>query len=143
MLKVLGFDGNPYDQRSLQADADRFIRQVVRAVASGNYVAGGDILDLTNGGGTATAPNIVPPAQSTGLISIIPAPIATTNTSLSAANGGYNVIFPAGGAVPLLQQYLSTIKLKIYVGAGTEYVAGAYGADVLADIIQLELVWAR
>lgn len=143
MLRVLGMDGNPFDQRSIEPNNGRFMRSLVRIVPSGNYVAGGDTLDLTNGGGTPSTPNVVPSLATAGLGDIILNPLATTNASLAATNGTYQVLLPAGAVIPLLQAFYATMKIKIYVGAGTEYVAGAYGADVLADIIQAELYWAR
>lgn len=142
MITVLGMDQNPYDQNSLEPCNGRFLRQVVNLKFSGNYVAGGDVLDLTNAGGTPAAPNVVPPAQARGLVAIDIRPLATTNASLSAINGNYICRIPSA-VVPVAGANLAALKVKIYVGAGTEYVAGAYGADVLADVVQAELIWAR
>lgn len=142
MITVTGMDGGAVDQNSIIAEGPRFIRQLIRLTPSGSYVAGGDTLDISNAGGTPSAPNAIPPAQSRGLIQVNINPLATTNTALSAVNGNYIVRVPSA-VVPLTIAFLATLKLKIYVGAGTEYVAGAYGSDVLADIIQAELIWAR
>lgn len=142
MITVLGLDGGAYDQNSLEPCNGRFLRQVVLLKFSSSYVAGGDTLDLTNAGGSASAPNIIPPAEVRGLADIIINPLATTNSSLSAINGSYIPIIPSA-VVPVNGGNLAKLKVKIYVGAGTEYVAGAYGTDVLADVVQAELVWAR
>lgn len=141
-ITVYGLDGNAFDQSSIEAVGGRFLRSIMRLVFAGNYVAGGEVMDLTNAGGTAAAPNTVPP-QARGLVSIRLFPISKLNTSLSATFGQYLPVIPAGAVVPLIAANNSLIKCKIYVGAGTEYVAGAYGADVLGDIVQAEAIWAR
>lgn len=142
MITVTGMDGGAVDQNSIIAEGPRFIRQLIRLTPSGLYVAGGDTLDISNAGGTPAAPNAIPPAQSRGLIQANVSPLATSNTALSAVNGNYVIRIPSA-IVPLTIAFLTALKLKIYLANGSEYPAGAYGTDVLADILQAELIWAR
>lgn len=144
-ITVLGMDGGPFDQNSESAAGDRFIRQYVLLKLSGNYVTGGDTLDLTNGGGTPAAPSIVPPAASRGLASIDIRPWCKSTTSFSAADGQYFVIVPAAaaGITPVPISALNALKLKLMVDIGSEYANGAYGADALGDEVIAELTWAR
>lgn len=142
-LTVVGYDGGPFNQNSIEAVGARFLRTYVRIVPAGNYVAGGDALDLTNGGGTALLPTTVPQSQSRGLVSALVRPMAISNTSLANAGGRYQVRLPATSTVPTAMALLTTLLLKIFTGVPAEYAAGAYGADVLADTIIAEFLWAR
>lgn len=144
-IKVLGIDAGPFDQNSVEARGDRFLRTVVLLQLSGAYVANGDALDLTNGGGSALTPTTVPPGASRGVADIDVQVRATTNASLLAAGGGYAVVAPNANT-PLKFADLSNLKLKLFkntAGSVAEYPAGAYGADALADIVSLEVVYAR
>jgi hypothetical protein len=144
-IKVVGLDGNPFDQNSVEARGDRFLREFVLLQLSGNYTTNGDTLDLTNGGGTSAFPNVLPPAASRGLADIDLIVRATTNASLLAVGGGYAIIAPNANT-PLKFSDLATLKLKVFkntAGSVAEYPQGAYGADVLADIIMLELPFVR
>lgn len=145
MITVLGIDSNPFDQNSVESKGDRFMRSYVLLKLSLNYATGGDTLDLTNGGGTAAAPSVIPPAQARGLVSMDIRPFCKTTTSFSAADGQYYVIVPAAaaGLTPVPISALNALKLKLMVDIGTEYSAGAYGADALGDEIIAELTWAR
>lgn len=144
-LTVLGFDGGPFNQSSIEAVGARFLRSYVRIVPTGAYVAGGDTLDLTNGGAAAVAaaPAVIPQSQSRGLASIIIKPVGISNTSLANAGGKYQVRLPLTSTVPTIMSLLNALLLKIFTGVPAEYAAGAYGADVLADTIIAELIWAR
>jgi len=141
-VTVYGIDGGPFDQNSIGAQGDRFIKTFVRLVLSGNYVTGGDTLDLTNGGGTPAAPTTVPQPQNRGLANIDIRPICKLTTSFSGVGGQYEIIAP-GGVVPIPQSALNALKLKLYLISGAEYAAGAYGADALGDLIMAELIWMR
>jgi hypothetical protein len=141
-ITVLAADGSPFDQNSIET-SQRFIRELVRLVFSGNYVTGGDTLDLTNGGGTPAAPTVVPAAQSRGLIELDLRPVSKLVTSFTAIDGQYIPII-AGGVLPIPFTSLATaIKIKAMLDIGSEYAAGAYGADILGDIVIAELIWAR
>jgi hypothetical protein len=140
-ITVLGADGSPFDQNSIET-SQRFIRALVRLVFSGNYVTGGDVLDLTNGGGTPAAPSVVPPAQSRGLIEIDLRPASKLVTSFTAIDGQYIPVIP-GGLPITLTNIATAIKIRVMLDIGVEYAAGAYGADVLGDIVIAELIWAR
>lgn len=142
MLTVYGFDGAPFDQNSIEAFGPRFLRSYVRIVPSGNYATGGDTLDLTNAGGSPASPSVVPVAQARGLACIDIRPVSKLTTSFRAADGEYIVLAPLG-VFPVPFANLNALKLKLMLDIATEYVAGAYGADALGDIIQAELVWAR
>jgi hypothetical protein len=142
-IQVLGFDGNPFDQNSIEAAGGRFLKTLVRLALSGSYVTGGDTLDLTNAGGTVAAPNTVPNAQSRGLVQIDVRPISKLTTSFAAAGGQYEII-SAAGVVPIpLANIATALKLKLILIGGGEYSAGAYGADALGDLIEVEIYWAR
>lgn len=144
-IKVVGIDGGPFDQNSVEARGDRFLRAVVLLQFSGVYPAGGDVLDLTNAGGSALLPTTVLPAASRGVADIDVQVRATSNTSNLATGGSYLVVAPNANT-PLKFADLSLLKMKIFkdsAGSVAEYPAGAYGADVLADIVSLEVVYAR
>src|ERR1700684_1900543 len=123
-ITVLGADGSPFDQNSIET-TQRFIRMLVRLALSGNYATGGDILDVTNGGGTPAAPTCVPPAQSRGLVEIDLRPISKLTTSFTAINGQYITLVP-GGIIPVPFASLNTLKLKLMYDVAVEYTAGAY-----------------
>jgi len=136
-VQVLGFDGNPFDQRSIRAMGDRFIETLVQLKLTGNYATGGDTLDFTNGGGTPAAPTTVPPAQGASAVGPIRADVSDGPSVAGTvlANGGSYVLIP--GTNP------SNWKLKIFATAGAQYANGAYGADALTDTPILRLTWAR
>jgi hypothetical protein len=144
-ITVLGVDGNPFDQNSIEAWAGRFLRTYALLKLSGNYLTGGDLLDLTNGGGTPAAPTAVPTAQNRGLVSLDLRPFCKTTASFSAADGQYYVIVPAAaaGITPVPISALNALKLKLMVDIGSEYANGAYGADALGDELIAEFIWAR
>ena len=141
-VQVLGIDSNPFDQNSIEVPQGRFLRTYVVFKLSGNYVSGGDALDLTNGGGTLAAPSVIPQAQVRGLASIDIRPIAKTTAALSAVGGAYACISP-GGVVPIPNSALNALKLKLFLVTNAEYSAGAYGSDALGDIVVAELTWMR
>jgi hypothetical protein len=141
-VQVLGVDGNPFDENSIEVIPGRFLRTYVLLKLSGNYPAGGDIFDITNAGGTALAPNATPQAVSRGLVSIDIRPLSKLTSSFSAAAGQYFIVYPSG-VIPIPFASLNTLKLKLMLDIATEYNAGAYGADALGDVIIAELTWAR
>ena len=142
MITVLGLDGNPFDQNSIEVIAGRVIKTLVLFKLSGSYATGGDTLDLTNGGGTAASPTTVPPAQVRGIAGIDLRPIAKSTSALSAVGGSYAVI-SSGGVLPIPNSAVNALKLKLYLVTNAEYTAGAYGADALADLVCAEITWAR
>lgn len=137
MITVLGFDGNPFDQRSILSEGPRFIRTIVQLKMTGNYPTGGDTLDFTNGGGTPAAPTTVPPAQGASAVGPVRAVLCDGPSPAAGVvgNGGGYVLVP--GTNP------TNWKLKIYATAGTQYANGAYGSDALTDNPTIELWWAR
>jgi hypothetical protein len=141
MITVLGLDGNPMDQQSIEASGARFLRCYNRFVLSGNYPTGGDTLDFTNGGGSLAAPVAIP-VNTRGLVSIDLRPFSKLTTSFSAADGQYFILAPLG-VIPVPLASVNALKLKLMLDVATEYANGAYGADALGDIIVAECVWAR
>ena len=140
-IQVLGFNGGAFDQNSIWAGGDRFIEVILKLVFSGNYVTGGDALDLTNGGGTPAAPNTIPSAQSRGAATF---DIEAHGPAGSrSANGGYYTVVAPNNDAPLTFADLANMKLKIFSGGGSELGAGAYPADVLSDTVIIKLVFAR
>jgi hypothetical protein len=136
-VTVLGFDGNPFDQRSIRSIGDRFIETLVVLKLTGNYTTGGDTLDFTNGGGTPAAPTTVPPGQQYSNVGPIRADVSDGPSVAGTvlANGGSYILIP--GTNP------TNWKLKIFATAGAQYANGAYGADALTDNPVLRLTWAR
>lgn len=137
IVTVYGFDGNPFDQRSIQEGVGRFIRTICQIkLTAGSYVAGGLTLDWTNGGGTPSAPSTFPPAAAAVAAGPSRAEIANSGPAGGVtANGGNYVLVP--GTNP------TNWKLKIFATAGSEYATGALGSDALTDTIIAELDWAR
>lgn len=128
-IKVAGYDGNNFDQRSI-AEAQRFLRTVYRLVFSGNYSTGGDTVDFTNGG-VASA---VPSAQSSN--TPVAVRVISNGPLLSVGANGGNYDFIRGTT-------LANNLLIIYATAGTQYSAGAYGTDVTTDVVYIECLWPR
>jgi hypothetical protein len=141
-VTVLGMDGNPFDQASIQAYGARFLAAYVKLVLSGNYATGGDLLDLTNGGGTPAAPTVIPQASSRGLAQLDLRPMSKLTSSFTAASGQYIVLYPSG-IMPIPFSALNALRLKLMLDVAVEYSAGAYGADALGDILIAELIWVR
>lgn len=135
-VKVMGYDGNPFDQNSIQV-VPRFIKTVCKLLfQAGDYVTGGLTLDWTNGGGSPSYPNAFPPAA---------AGVAAGPSRVSM-----NVNSPVGGVVNLGGGYVlvpgtnpTNWKIMIYKTAGSEYGATALLADVLTDNVILEAEWVR
>jgi hypothetical protein len=136
-VTVLGFDGAPFDQRSIQPGVGRFIRTLVRLKLTGNYTTGGDTLDFTNGGGSLAAPTTVPPGQQNNPVGPDRADVndGPTVPGTVLANGGNYVLIKGTNPTNWL--------LKVFATAGAQYANGAYGADALTDIIILSLDWSR
>lgn len=139
-IKVVGFDLAPFNQGHCNAAGDRFIRAILSLQFSGNYAIGGDTLDLTNGGGSAAFPTCIPPAEVRGAALIDVSAMGPAG-SLSAGNGEYRVLAPVAPPVPIAS--LNNLKMKVFQTNQSEYAAGAYAADVLTDVVQLEVVFAR
>ena len=130
-VKVYGFDGNPFDQRSIVGGL-RVITCIYRIVLSGNYATGGDTLDFTNGGVNSA----VPSAQGFQVTGPIRCDVCDNGpTGGVLANGGNYVCIPGTG--------LTNWLLKIFATAGTQYAPGAYGVDATTDTILLRVDWAR
>lgn len=136
-VTLLGFDGNPFDQRSVEGGG-RFMRCHLRLKLTGSYTTGGDTLDFSNGGGTPAAPSTVPPAAANNAavgpdqVNMMDGPTIAGTVS---ANGGYYVIIK--GTNP------TNWKLKVFATAGSEYGAGAYGTDATTDTPEMEAIWSR
>lgn len=132
MITVLGVDGNPYTTRDVDGTGANYVYTRMKLQFSGNYPTGGDTLDLSS------VASLIP----AGAVPILAkaSPMGTSAVpSLSAAGGLYQVI---QNAAPTLANYL----LKIFAnsaGSTTEYSAGAYGTDVLGDIVILECTWRK
>ena len=141
-IKVLGSDGNPFDQNSIEIVAGRKLRAVYKLVLSGSYVSGGDALDLTNGGGTPSYPNGLPAAQYRGAESVEPLSRGTSATARTSVGGYYTVQAPNADA-PLTQADLAALKLRVFSSGGSELAGGAYDATTLADVILLEVIYLR
>lgn len=131
-LALLGLDGNPFTTRDIDASANNFVYTSMLVQPSGNYSTGGDTLPLS------TIAGLIPSAKlPLAMIDSVQGTAAVP--SLSAAGGYYQII---QNAVPSLTNYL----LKIYknsAGSLAEYSAGAYGTDVLGDVIVLQAQWRK
>lgn len=131
---VNGFDGNPFDQRSIEGLQGRFIVCHYLLALSGNQAAGGDTLDFTNGGVNSAVPQL-----GRGIVS------ATTEESAESASsfigsGGYFEL------IGLPSTALNAWKLLGYSAGGTAQ-SGAYsgftGGSALVDSIALKVTWYR
>lgn len=124
---VNGFDGNPFDQRSVVSSM-RVITAIYKLKLTGNYVAGGDALDWTNGGVNSA----VPAAQSGGILRV---DVCDNGPAAGVLALGGNYVCIPGAA-------LTNWLLKVFKTAGSEYT-GAYLADALTDNILLKVDWLR
>ena len=138
MITVLGFDGAPFDQRSIQPGVGRFIRTLCMLKMTGNYTTGGDTLDFSNAGGTPAAPTTVP-AEADASQKVGPSRADVSDGPVVAGT----VLANGGGYILIKGTNPTNWKLKIFATAGTEYANGAYGADALTDTPILSLDWAR
>jgi hypothetical protein len=141
-IKVLGSDGNPFDQNSVEVVAGRKLRATVLLQLSGAYPTGGDALDLTNGGGTPAAPTTIPSAQVRGVEAIDIMPRSTLTTGQLAVGGTYLILAPNANT-PLKPADLANLKLKVLNAGGGELGAGAYAAAQLTDVILAEIIYLR
>lgn len=136
MLTVNGFDGNPFDQRSIESMQGRFITCHYRVAVSGNYVAGGDTLDFTNGGVNSAVPPLGRVIEGIEIKQM-----AGNNTSFVALAGILAVLGIPGTTAN------NAWKLKFLQDINSDNNAGAYAgispASPLADTIELEVTWAR
>lgn len=140
-ITVLGSDGNPFDQNSVELIAGRKLRTVMKLKFTNNYATGGDTLDLTNGGGTVLAPTCIPAAESRGAESV--EALARGPAGSQSAGGGYYAVVAPNGDTPLTQADLANLKLKIFSSGGAELGAGAYPAAVMNDVVLLEAIYLR
>lgn len=131
-IAVQGVDGNTFTTRDVDASANNFVYSSHRLVFSGSYSTGGDTLNLSN---VAT---LIPTALLPISITLTDQGTAAT-PSLSAAGGFYEVI---QNAVPTLANFLLKI-FKNTAGSIAEYSAGAYTADVLTDVVVLNIQWRK
>lgn len=128
-IKIGGFNGNNFDQNSIQGLEGRFLETIHKLTFSGSYSTGGDTLDFTNGGVNSA----VPPAQSQGIVSIN---VVANGPASSVSSNGGNYQAQKGTT-------LANGKLKVFSTAGTELSAGAYPSGVTTDVVYLLVKWAR
>jgi hypothetical protein len=97
-------------------------------VFSGNYVTGGDTLDLTP---------IVQAGVPTGALPVqiyVEGQGNTAGTSWTALGNYYAVV---------LGSALTGYKIQLWSGGGAQLAAGAYPATVTADKTTLSIVWRK
>lgn len=130
-VKVQGYDGNPFDQRSIMSFM-RFLTTIHRLILSGNYATGGDTLDWTNAGINSAVPPDAP--------SLIGPDRCDVNDN---AFSGATVLGAGGNYILIPGTNLTNWKLKIFKTAGAEYGAGAYVADALTEVLLIKSDWFR
>jgi hypothetical protein len=136
-ITVNGFDGNPVGQNSFDGMQGRFIKTYLRVALSGNCPAGGDTLDLTNGGVNSAVPPLGRVIES-----ILPKEHAggASGSSFMGSGGYCEVSGIPGVTAP------NAWKLQFFAAGGTQQ-SGAYtgftGGSALVDVIELEVNWAR
>jgi hypothetical protein len=131
-IQGFGGGGKTWALDDLDGAGMNFVYTVHQLVFSGNYATGGDTLDFT-----AIMGNI--PSHRVPLTIGIEALGTAAVPSLTAAGGFYQPIVAAVAAP-------STYKLKIFgntAGSVAEYSAGAYGTDVLGDIVIMRVLWRK
>lgn len=123
------------DPRNIDATGDNLIVAVALLTFSGNYVAGGDVMDLTP---------ILQQVPGAELVQVcLPDTNSPINTAFGQA-GGYYVPQgqpgPQGGAQNgnNVTAY-NAWKLKLFTAGGAEQGAGAYPASVLTDVVTMEV----
>lgn len=94
-------------------------RRSLTITPSGNYVVGGDTLDLTK----TTNPNFIASSSFAGV---------PQNSISQNAPGGYTAEFIPGAT-------LAACKVKYYASDGTELAAGAYPAALTGDLTKIEV----
>lgn len=135
-ITVNGFDGNPFDQRSVESLQGRFIVAHYRLALTGSYVAGGDTLDFTNGGVNSAVPPLARVIESID--------VRGNAASVSTYTGGGGKPIPIG--VPGTTAF-NAWKLAFLQASGTDNSSGTYSgispASPLTDTLELEVTWAR
>ncbi|MGH9735428.1 MAG: hypothetical protein ACRD8A_12670 [Candidatus Acidiferrales bacterium] len=133
-ITVNGFDGNPFDQRSIESLQGRFIVCHYLLGLLGNQAVGGDTLDFTNGGVNSAVPTL-----GRGIASAVTEESAATAASF-IGSGGYFAL------IGLPTSALNAWKLLGYSAGGTAQ-SGAYagftGGSALVDSIALKVTWYR
>ena len=126
------FGGKAWQTREIDGSGMNFVYTYALLAFSGNYSTGGDTLDFTAIAGLVPSGR-VPLTMDVEVMGTAAVP------SLAAAGGFYQPIVAATAA-------LATYKLKIFAnsaGSVTEYSAGAYGTDVLGDVVILRTTWRK
>lgn len=137
-LKLYGYDGNAFDQNSIRATKDRMLEAIYQVVLGGTYPSGGEPLDFTNGGGTPTLPNCIPPGVR-GVAHIHLDGRSATSGFLNG--GGYGCIVPPNLNAPLKLADLASLKLKLFAAGGSE-ASGTYASLGFAnDVVILRVLY--
>lgn len=122
-IKINGWDGNAFGIGSQVGNDNNFFTTWHTLTFSGSYAAGGDTMDFT----TVAMPSTI-------VVSAEIDPQGSGSATINATNGNY---------IYLKGTTLKNNKLKIYVGAGTEYPTGAYSTDVTGDTVVVKLTWRK
>jgi hypothetical protein len=102
-------------------------RNRIKITPTGNYAAGGQVIDLT----ALTNPNFLPNVGISGFN--IP---ALSDVAITKVPAGYTAEMVAGTNTAALA---TAFKLKIFTAPDTELAAGAYPASLLADYFEIEV----
>jgi hypothetical protein len=122
-VTINGNDGNPLTQRDVDGSASNFIYIQGQFKLTGNYPAGGDVIDWTT-------------------LGFLPGSTQCLQASAWSINGNLvNQFVPVGSGSTALNAW----KLKISAASsfGTEFTAGAYSAALLADTVAFVAVFRK
>lgn len=141
-ITVNGRDGNPFDQNSMDGMQGRYIKAYYRLALSGNYPAGGDILDFTNGGVNSAVPPLVRGIEGMQLKD------HAGSTSSFFGVGGFSEFIGVPGVIGAAGvTALNAWKMKFLNSISGEASAGAYSGfsdgSPLTDTLELEVTWFR
>ena len=126
------FGGHTWTTTDIDGTGANFMYSKHLLAFSGNYATGGDTLDFTAVAGLIPSGR-VPLGMSIECLGTAAVP------SLAAAGGFYQ---PIVAAVAALNTYLLKV-FKNTAGSVAEYNAGAYGTDVLGDVVILSVTWRK
>ncbi len=124
-IAINGLDGNSWSIRDMVANTNNIVFTYHKLTFSGSYATGGDTLDLS--GVAALIPS--------GVLPLSVQPLGQGSADCQTAEGGYYSVKQG--------TTLKNFLMQVWEPGGTELGAGAYDAEVIADVVLLIICWRK
>ena len=131
-ISVKGFDGNVFDQNSIDSH-QRTFETLHQLVFSGSYPVNGDILDMTNG----AINSAVPPSSILLMLEIF---TCGPSTGYGATDGRFTLVNP-GSTMPSTN--FTGWKVRIWAAGGGELSNSTYPSTITGDVIMVRARWRK